>query len=153
MRSICSLRALAPALLLGLASCAAPAHAPPPPAVNETPPQTKDPGAVQDSPPLQPAPPPEPEGRGGHGGHRGSGGGSEPAAPGLPDGAPCLTALDCTSGICEGQGCTDDRRGRCISRSRACTADAIQYCGCDGQTFTSSGSCPGRRFAARGACK
>lgn len=69
-----------------------------------------------------------------------------------PDGAACAVASDCASGICEGQGCGADATGVCASANRACTMDIARYCGCDGQTFTSSGSCPGRRFAQRGAC-
>jgi hypothetical protein len=33
-----------------------------------------------------------------------------------------------------------------------CTRDLRTYCGCDGQTFQSSGSCPGKRFANPGEC-
>lgn len=67
------------------------------------------------------------------------------------DGAKCSTAADCTSGVCEGEGCGDGN-GTCARASRACTRDARQYCGCDGKTFTASGSCPGQRFSARAAC-
>ncbi|HTJ42618.1 MAG TPA: hypothetical protein VL463_11020 [Kofleriaceae bacterium] len=65
-------------------------------------------------------------------------------------GASCTTAADCDSGICEGEGC--DAPGRCADKRRMCTMDLIDMCGCDGQTFQSSSSCPGRRFAHRGAC-
>lgn len=76
-----------------------------------------------------------------------------PTAPpaGVENGGECQMAKDCRSGICEGQGC-GDVLGVCMSRARVCSTDARQYCGCDGQTFTESGSCPGRRFKARGAC-
>jgi hypothetical protein len=66
-------------------------------------------------------------------------------------GANCAAAADCASGICEGEGC-GEVLGRCVPRERPCTSDLRPYCGCDGQTFRSSGSCPGRRFVRRGAC-
>jgi len=72
---------------------------------------------------------------------------------GRPDGATCLAAAECASGVCEGEGCTDDRPGRCAPKARACTRDLRTYCGCDGQSFGASGSCPGRRYAALGRCK
>ncbi len=126
---------------LVLAGCAGSSGppAPPPPAPAETPPTTHDPGAVQDERPLKPSPPPEPEG-------------GAAAEPGRPDGAACLISTECASGVCEGEGCTEDRPGTCAPGSRACTRDLRQYCGCDGKTFGASGSCPGRRFAARGRC-
>lgn len=74
----------------------------------------------------------------------------EPAS-GAP-GASCDSAADCESGICEGEGCGPGQ-GVCASRERACTRDLRPYCGCDGVTFQSSGSCPGKRFAHRGECK
>jgi hypothetical protein len=66
-------------------------------------------------------------------------------------GAACDTAADCDSGICEGEGCAPGR-GRCAAKNRVCTRDRRAYCGCDGNTFFSSGSCPGRRFSSRTAC-
>jgi len=75
-----------------------------------------------------------------------------PVAKGTADGGKCSVASDCQSGVCEGQGC-GDVPGVCMSKDRVCTTDARQYCGCDGKTFTDSGSCPGRRFKARGACE
>ncbi|HSK03730.1 MAG TPA: hypothetical protein VK932_20900 [Kofleriaceae bacterium] len=132
-------------LAFALAGCGGPSGSPaspPPPLPSETPPTTRDPGAVQDERPLQPSTPPAPEG---------GEPGAEPVA-GRPDGAACLISSECASGVCEGEGCTDDRPGTCAPRSRACTKDLRQYCGCDGKTFGASGSCPGRRFAARGRC-
>ena len=131
-------------LAIALAGCGGPEKAPLPPVASETPPLTKDPGAPIDEQPLQPAPPPTPEGEG-------PGAGADPR--GRPDGAACLAAADCTSGVCEGQGCTDDRPGTCVAKSRICTRDLRQYCGCDGKSFGASGTCPGRRYAATSPCK
>ncbi|HWU90127.1 MAG TPA: hypothetical protein VN253_22845, partial [Kofleriaceae bacterium] len=102
-------------------------------------------GATLDDRSLQPAPRPTPEGGGG-------GGGSAGVRRGSPDGAACLTEADCASGICEGEGCTDDQPGLCKPVTRACTRDLRPYCGCDGKRFDASGSCPGRRYAATGRC-
>jgi hypothetical protein len=111
----------------------------------ETPPTTKDPGAVLDEKPLQSAPSPKPA-------RPEAGDGSAGERKGEPDGAPCLVGPECASGVCEGEGCSDDRPGTCAPRSRACTKDLRQYCGCDGKAFGASGTCPGRRFAARAPC-
>jgi hypothetical protein len=67
-------------------------------------------------------------------------------------GAPCRSAKDCASGVCEGEGC-DGKGPVCGSASRMCTKDYRPYCGCNGVTFRSSGSCPGRPYAHRGSCK
>lgn len=80
-----------------------------------------------------------------------------PVAPPLEEaaavGKACLSEADCgPEMVCEGQGCGEDSPGRCQSALRACTMDLQPWCGCDGQTFHASGSCPGRRFAARGEC-
>lgn len=69
-----------------------------------------------------------------------------------PAGSACLRPEDCESGICEGRGCSDDEPGTCMDRDRMCTRDSRQYCGCDGQTFRGSGSCPGARYAHEGEC-
>lgn len=69
------------------------------------------------------------------------------------DGASCASGLECASGICEGEGCTDDALGTCMPRGRMCTKDLRPYCGCDGVTFRDSGSCPMRRFQHRGPCE
>jgi hypothetical protein len=89
------------------------------------------------SPPVQPTPPV-----------------TEQPPPGdlKPDGSACLLATECSSGVCEGEGCTDDKPGTCAPASRGCTRDLRPYCGCDGQTFRTSGSCPGKRFSARLEC-
>jgi hypothetical protein len=75
------------------------------------------------------------------------------AAPALAaDGASCLRNEECASGTCEGEGCFDDRPGTCAPAQRGCTKDLRSYCGCDGVTFKTSGSCPKRRYSAKGAC-
>jgi hypothetical protein len=66
--------------------------------------------------------------------------------------ATCLTDADCGGGVCEGLGCGDDAPGQCVTADRRCTRDQHAYCGCDGQTFNASGTCPGRRYASDGAC-
>lgn len=78
-------------------------------------------------------------------GGAGGGGGT------TPEGESCVTGEDCESGVCEGLGCGDDN-GTCVSLLRACTADLGEYCGCDGETFYGSGSCPGDRYASVGPC-
>lgn len=64
----------------------------------------------------------------------------------------CTAADQCGSGVCEGEGCGDDTPGTCAAPHRMCTRDARSYCGCDGKTFVSSGTCPGQRYASTGAC-
>lgn len=68
------------------------------------------------------------------------------------DGADCVDAGDCLSGICEGLGCGEDPPGKCASKERMCTRDFVEYCGCDDKTFGGSGSCPGKRYKAKGSC-
>ena len=66
----------------------------------------------------------------------------------------CLSAEECGEGfVCEGEGCGDDTPGTCRPMSRPCTKDLQPYCGCDGETFRASGSCPNQRFASRGECQ
>lgn len=66
------------------------------------------------------------------------------------DGQPCESSDQCQSGACEGS--CEAGGGTCAPTNRACTRDLVQYCGCDGTTFESSGSCPGQRVASTGAC-
>lgn len=68
-----------------------------------------------------------------------------------PEGGACSAAGDCASGVCEGKGC-DGSGPVCVAKARMCTKDLRAYCGCDGRTFRTSGSCAGRPYAARGAC-
>jgi hypothetical protein len=75
-----------------------------------------------------------------------------PCPQAAPSGAPCLAGADCESGVCEGMGCGDDQPGVCAARERGCTRDLRPFCGCDGETFRASSSCPGRRYAHPGPC-
>lgn len=68
------------------------------------------------------------------------------------DGDTCVSSIECQSGICEGKGC-DGSGAVCVTAERMCTKDLVPYCGCDGQTFETSGSCAGRPYAHKGPCK
>jgi hypothetical protein len=70
----------------------------------------------------------------------------------LADGAPCAASSECASGSCEGQGCGAEPTGTCVAKARRCTKDRRAFCGCDGKTFHGSGTCPGARYQATGAC-
>ena len=80
------------------------------------------------------------------------------AEAGSDDGQPprkkaCNSNADCgETEVCEGEGCGENQ-GICMPKDRMCTRDLVTYCGCDGATFQGSGSCPGQRFASRGACE
>lgn len=65
----------------------------------------------------------------------------------------CSSGSQCQSGICEGLGCDDSALGKCVSEERPCTYDLVPYCGCDGNTFQSSGVCAGQRYKHKGACE
>ena len=67
-------------------------------------------------------------------------------------GEACLKHFECASWVCEGQGCGDDAPGTCAAETRTCTLDRKPYCGCDGETFLSSGTCPMERYAAGMPC-
>jgi hypothetical protein len=76
-----------------------------------------------------------------------------PAPPAkLADGASCASADQCSSGVCEGQGCDDKSLGKCVPQMRRCTRDHATFCSCTGQTFHGSSRCPGQRYASKGAC-
>ena len=119
--------------------------APPPPSIPPMPPMpdkpqamTEDPFATAPEASPEPAPVATP---------------TPPTAAGtVEEGQACTEGAECKSGICEGEGCGTNT-GKCVSKTRACTKDIQQYCGCDGQPFSSSGSCPGKRYKNRGACK
>lgn len=90
------------------------------------------------APPPEPTPEPTPK--------------PEPTPGPRADGEPCLAPADCASGVCEGEGCADNQPGTCAPELRACTRDLVPYCSCEGETFRTSGSCPGKRYSARAAC-
>jgi hypothetical protein len=65
-------------------------------------------------------------------------------------GKPCKGRSECASGeSCDfAPGCAP---GTCVP-DMACTDDWVPYCGCDGQTFHESGSCPSKPYSKRGPC-
>jgi hypothetical protein len=67
-------------------------------------------------------------------------------------GTACFLGSECVSTICEGASCDGSTPGTCAPEDRVCTADVVEYCGCDGKTFVSSSSCPGEAFAKMGRC-
>jgi len=69
----------------------------------------------------------------------------------VAQGEPCDESTECGEGLfCHGpEGC--DVSWTC-QPARPCTRDLVQYCGCDGETFSGSGTCPTRPFATRGPC-
>lgn len=67
-------------------------------------------------------------------------------------GAPCFSAGQCESNTCEGGSCDGNEAGSCAPVDRACSEVAGLFCGCDGNTFSASESCPGEPFAYKGAC-
>jgi hypothetical protein len=71
----------------------------------------------------------------------------------LSDGAVCFDSSECGSGMCEGLGCGTAEPGRCAAMDRMCSKDLQRYCGCDGVTFRSSGTCPARRYQNKGSCE
>lgn len=120
---------------------------PPPPAPVEL---SESPSSQDAGPPPEGAASGESEPVASAGDGKPAGGGT---GKGTRDGGACERGDQCASGICEGQGCGADSKGVCMSQNRRCTRDLRAYCGCDGQTFRASGSCPGRRYSARTACK
>jgi hypothetical protein len=136
---------------VALAACTPqpkPAPQPTSPTLTAIAPETRDPGVVEDKRPLQEGPPPTGSGS------AGAGAGSDivRGETGKPDGSQCLLSTECASNECEGQGCSNDKPGTCAPSKRMCTRDRRSYCGCDGKSFFASGTCPGRRYAARNAC-
>ena len=75
---------------------------------------------------------------------------TKPNPKGADLGAACAKPDDCKSGICEGPGCATG--AKCVAADRMCTRDLVSFCGCDGKTFSGSGSCPGRPYKTRGSC-
>lgn len=108
---------------------------------------TTAPSPDQQSTTSTPTPAPAPE----------SGGStSTPAQPPSPttqptQGSPCTTRADCPERMsCRGEaGC--DATWTCQPEGQ-CTADLVPFCGCDGQVFRASSTCPGRPYRNRGGC-
>jgi hypothetical protein len=72
----------------------------------------------------------------------------------VPDGGrTCQSSADCRPG----EECMI-REGCAVpsfcgpALGRPCTGDSVPYCGCDGNTFMASSSCPTRTYAFRGPC-
>lgn len=105
---------------------APPPAAEPPPPPRPSPPPAPEPPAARPTPPPTPEPPPEPP--------------------------TCTSNRDCPRGqICQGpEGC--DAAWRCGRPAERCVADTQYFCGCDGQSFTASMTCPGRPHRHRGSC-
>ena len=70
-----------------------------------------------------------------------------------PEGAVCFAGRECQSGMCEGAGCSKETPGVCVTTERPCSEQRETYCGCDGQSFIASATCPGERFSRRGSCE
>jgi len=74
---------------------------------------------------------------------------------GQPDGGgavACTATMPCPSGGVCGGGPTCDDAWTCSFTPMPCTDDLVEYCGCDGSTFSGSSTCPDRPFAHRGPC-
>ena len=64
----------------------------------------------------------------------------------------CTTAADCPEGQeCAGpEGCA--AAWTCLP-AKTCTQNLVPYCGCTGETFQGSSTCPPRPYASRGRCE
>ena len=121
-----------PAVVAVAPSEAAPAPAPAhPPALTPTPTPTPTP---------HPTPPPR-------AGDAGVG-----RTLGSPTSSTCGSNRDCSGGeICQGaEGCGGP--WHCARPTRACVGDTQYFCGCDGESFRASMTCPGRPHRHRGSC-
>lgn len=75
---------------------------------------------------------------------------SPPVEPPAP--RACTSSSECPRGqVCTGDpGC--GAPWRCERPARPCVDDTQYFCGCDGQSFRASMTCPGRPHAHRGSC-
>ncbi|MCB9597553.1 MAG: hypothetical protein H6719_32845 [Sandaracinaceae bacterium] len=91
-------------------------------------------------------------GEGSDGGAVDGGAGSDAGSTPIDGGGLCTPETPCTGGaICVGGPlCADG--WSCIESDRPCTDDLVEYCGCDGATFSDSSTCPTRPFAHMGPC-
>ncbi len=140
--------ATTPAAPAATTPAATPARAASPPAAA---PVATAPPASPPSPPEPPAPasppsPPEPPAATPPGPAQ-----SEPE-PAQPSARPCISNRECPRGqVCEGAaGC--DTEWFCARPSQRCIADTQYFCGCGGETFLASMTCPGRPHRHRGSC-
>jgi hypothetical protein len=62
----------------------------------------------------------------------------------------CDVGAPCAIGICTGAGCESPDWS--CSPADDCAADEVTYCGCDGNEFTDSSTCPRRPYTHIGAC-
>jgi hypothetical protein len=71
----------------------------------------------------------------------------EPAGPRV-----CAGSGDCPRGqVCTGdQGC--GMEWHCARPARPCLDDTQYFCGCDGESFRASMTCPGQPHRHRGSC-
>jgi hypothetical protein len=76
----------------------------------------------------------------------------QPPVTPAPAERPWTTNGDCPRGqACEGAaGC--DEPWRCVRPRAACSNDTQYFCGCGGESFRASMSCPGRPYRHRGSC-
>ena len=74
--------------------------------------------------------------------------------PPVDVGRTCTTSADCAGGTqcLGGEGCAIPWTCQ-PALGRPCTADYAPFCGCDGQTFGASSTCPDRPYAHRGPCE
>ncbi len=74
------------------------------------------------------------------------------APPATPPGQTCSSSMECPRGqTCQGeQGC--DSVWTC-QPERICTRDLVPFCGCDGETYRASSTCPDRPYLRRGPCE
>ncbi len=82
------------------------------------------------------------------GGDQGASGGANSATGGTQSDGTCTPDNEC-AGRCSGTSCVEDWK---CETNVPCTEDLAQYCGCDGVTFTGSGSCPPRAYSKKGPC-
>lgn len=87
--------------------------------------------------------------------------GVDESHPGIPDGDEPFTAQDRT---CNAHSDCPSRTPMCLGppgcgaafrcqRARGCTRDRVPFCGCDGQTFYASSTCPGQPYLRSGSCE
>ena len=105
--------------------------------------ETSSPPTSQTQSTATPAPPPE---------HQQGAATAAPPPSQQEQSSACNTSADCPDGMsCRGEaGC--DAQWTCQPES-PCTADLVPFCGCDGQVFRGSSSCPPRPYSRRGGCQ